>query len=135
MAGLVQQPEARLRMALIPLLLAYPEYAQDAFKALGRLDSSAAMTFKFYYTAAVFLQQLYRTHLDKLQGITTSLPDLFSAELGLIVAKDATPQNHLNALGRRHQVLSGRKINWSGTYLHAADRFITHRAKEVIWAP
>jgi hypothetical protein len=133
MVGLVQQPEARLRMALIPLLLAHPDYAQQTLETLNQLDGPARMTFKFYYTAAMLLQQLHQEQLDALQGPRACLPDLFSVELGLHVEKSISPQSQLKSLGLRHQDLSGRKINWFGTYLHAADRFIKRLAKEATW--
>ncbi len=41
-------------------------------------------------------------------------------------------QNHVQALGelaKRHQILSGQKLNWLETYEHGAERFVKHVEK------
>ena len=111
-AALAESHEARLGMALIPLFLQYPEYAAHAKAVASNLSPSARLMLQCYYTATVWLEQ---EHLSRIN----SLPDLFSKELGLSPTKD--PEENLRALGKRHQELSGERINWIGTYEHAAE--------------
>ena len=84
MASLAASEEARLRLALIPLLLRHPEFALNAWAALRQMTPAVQTGFKCYYTAAVFLQQKYRERLNALLGDTEPLSDLFSTELGLL---------------------------------------------------
>jgi len=51
--------------------------------------------------------------------LRTLLPDLFSKDLGLSLLPN--PEENLKALATRQQELSGKHINWLGTYQHAAD--------------
>lgn len=127
LAALAASPEARLRMSLIPLLLAHPEFAEDVETALGRLSADAAIVLRCYYTAAHWLQAKYRTQIVNLRGDQPVLPDLFSEELGL--PGESKPDIALHALAFHQQRLTGRIINWLGTYEHAAQnwlRFVEH---------
>ena len=111
LAALAESNEARLRLSLIPLFLEHPEFAVYV-RAVGRsLTPSARLTLQCYYCAAVWLGQ-------KHQPGKPSLPDHFSRELGVQVTDD--PETNLKSLAQRHQELSAAKINWLGTYLHAA---------------
>lgn len=47
----------------------------------------------------------------------TNLPDHFSKGLGLTPTDDV--EENLRELEKRHKELSGRHVNWLGTYLHA----------------
>ena len=131
LAALAASDEARLRLALIPLLLQHPEFSAYASAADRRLSHQKRVTLRCYYTAARYLQQKYRSRLDALPGHTLWLPDLFSTELQLKNASD--PEIGLNELGRRHQQLSGLHINWRGTYEHAALRYFTHLERKKEW--
>jgi hypothetical protein len=111
-AALADSDEARLGMSLIPLFLQHPEYAAHVQTAAEKLSASARLLLKCYYTAAIWLEQKYLSPKD-------ALPDLFSDELDLIISDH--PDENLRALAKRHQELSGEKINWLGTYEHAAD--------------
>lgn len=111
-AALAESNEARLGMSLIPLFLQYPQYASRVREVAARLDSSERLLLQCYYTAAIWLEQKYLLR-------KASLPDLFSEELGLAFSDN--PDENLRALGKRHQELSGERINWLGTYEHAAD--------------
>lgn len=113
MAALATSPEARLRVALIPLLLAHPEFAENATEALQVLPSDAALVLRCYYTAAHWLQAKYRTRIATLCGDQPALPDLFGEELGLL--GESRPDSALRSLARCQQKLSGREINWLGT--------------------
>lgn len=41
------------------------------------------------------------------------------------------PDEDLVLLAERHALLSGRRINWRGTYEHAAERFLTHMERRI----
>jgi hypothetical protein len=109
-AALAQSDESRLRLSLIPLFLKHPEFAMRVRTVAKRLDSSARLTLQCYYSAAVWLEKKYRLH--------KMLPDHFSQELNLHLVDD--PEENLKALAKRHKELSGTRVNWLGTYLHAA---------------
>lgn len=106
LAALAQSTEARLRLALIPLLLHRPELAVHARRAAAACPPAARLTLQCYYTAAVWL------------AAPGHLPDLFSPDLQLSPGPD--PQQNLTLLALRHRELSGAPINWLGTYQHAA---------------
>jgi hypothetical protein len=116
--ALVQSGEARLRLSLIPLFLEHPEFAAYVRAVADNIDPPERFTLQCYYSAAVWLQQKYRLRLDGLIGEKTSLPDCFSRELGAQITPD--PDKNLELLSQRHQVLSGARVNWLGTYQHAA---------------
>lgn len=84
-----------------------------------------------YYTAAMFLQQKYAQPLADLTINQEAMPDLFSRDLGLPQAGDVDVL--LKALGERHTILSGRPINWYGTYEQAITRFIRRLQQERKW--
>lgn len=118
-AALACSREARLRLALIPLFLEHPEFAEFVRSVAVRLHPSAQLTLQCYYSAAVWLQQIYRARLESNLGLKSSLPDFFSHELGFRKTSD-DPEPNLHMLAERQQILSGEKINWLGTYMHAA---------------
>lgn len=119
-SALAQSNNARVRFSLIPLFLRHPEFYVEAEKADKLLNSNTSQhVLRFYYTAAVHLQKKYHQQLKEILGNYIELPDLFSKILE--VDKDENPESALVQLGKRHQVLSGRFVNWIGTYEHAAD--------------
>ena len=120
--ALAESDEARLRLALIPLFLEHPEYSAHVREAAKNLDPSPRVTLQCYYSAAVFLQQIYHVKCNALIGEKQSLPDYFSHELELFCSDD--PEKKLSLLAKRHQVLSGAHINWLGTYKHAMQRWL-----------
>ena len=109
-AALAQSDESRLRLSLIPLFLEHPEFAARVRTVAKKLNPSAQLTLQCYYSAAVWLAQKYQ------QG--TALPDYFSKELNLKPSDD--PEENLRNLAKRHGELSGTRVNWFGTYQHAA---------------
>ncbi|MCL4831459.1 MAG: hypothetical protein KJZ86_03425 [Caldilineaceae bacterium] len=131
LASLAASPEARLRLALIPLLLTHPEFAEDVPAALQILSSDAAVTLRCYYTAAHWLHLKYRTRLAAMCGQKPQLPDLFSEELRM--PKQMTPDAALQALANRQQELSGRTLNWRGTYEHAIQNWLRFMEQEIRW--
>lgn len=131
-AGLITQTEARLRLALIPLLLVHPELAAVVSDVLPRLSPREQATLKLFYTAAVILQRDHAGQLQDLLDRYEPLPDYFAAELGIPITGDCL--DRLEHLGERHRALSGRAINWVGTYRHAADRLLRRLALERQWS-
>lgn len=124
-AGLSCSSEARLRLALIPLFLQHPHLASLIPAIIKKLPRPAQITLQCYFCAAFYLQQKYSRQLGKLPGAQAELPPLFLEQMGLPFEGDADA--NLIALGREHQLLSGRLINWYGTYEHAAQRLLSHR--------
>lgn len=129
--GLARAPEARLRSAIIPLVLRHPEFSSDARVAEQALSDLARVTCECFYTAAVLLQLKYRERLISLFGQQLLLTDWFGATLGIALSPDVDAS--LRALGERHTALTGLPINWVGTYHHAAERFIRHCEVEQRW--
>ena len=131
MVALTDQPEARLRLALIPLLLVRPQLATSISAALARLDPPAQLTLKFFYTAAVFLQQIHAARLSPHISRIENLPDLFSSELG--VAQSGTLEDRLHQLGRQHRARTGQFVNWVGTYQSGAAHLLRQLEQEALW--
>lgn len=122
LASLAMSGEARLRMALIPLFLARPDYASSADEAAGALSGRARVTLVCYYTAAMLLQRKHTRRLIQLGIDHAPLPDLFGRELGLPPTDDA--DSSLARLAKRHAELSGQSLNWAGTYEQTAKRYM-----------
>ncbi len=61
----------------------------------------------------------------------TYLLRAFGSELGLLAFQNVDVG--LNALAQRHCLLSGRSINWIGTYEHGAQRLLTHYECRQTW--
>ncbi len=131
LAALASHPEARLRLALIPLLLRRPELVAAVPHAARQLPASAQFTLRSFYTAAYLLQQKHRTLLTARLGEQPALPDCFSVELGIPL--QGTPDDRLHMLGRRQAEGSGRRLNWTGSYEHAAERLLTRLTREMEW--
>ena len=132
MAGLTTHNDARIRLALIPVLLLHPEYAIDVLDALELLDDSKKVNFKLYYTAAHLLQLAYCNQLKDLIGTCQVIPDYFSEDLN--IPKEGTSQDRLRHLAERHREITNMSVNWLGTYHHAAKRLLTRMQKEREWA-
>jgi hypothetical protein len=109
-AALAESKEARLRLSLIPLFLEHPEFARFVHAVAKGLPPTARLTLRCYYSAAVWLGQIYQPHKP--------LPARFSQELGFTPTDD--PEENLRTLAKRHAELSGSRINWLGTYQNAA---------------
>jgi hypothetical protein len=131
LAELTQQPDARLRLALIAVLLQHPEYSGDAGQVLGILDEPQRLIFMLYYSAAQILQNLYAQQLQAVMGKFIRLPDCYSETLKIAVNVPAKEQ--LRQLARRHQEITGLHLNWHGTYVHAANRVIRRLRLEEKW--
>jgi len=131
-AGLAMQPDARLRLALIPLLLSRPDLAPTAvLEANSYLSGVAAFNLKLFYTAALLLQETYQSKLDELLGQRQTLPNLFGEKLA--IAPTGSAETRLRELGERHKALIGVRANWVGTYHHGAKRLIKRLECEIQW--
>ncbi len=148
-AGLVMQSDARVRLALIGLLLYRPDFALAVPLATSSLCARHAsvrsrrrrarqacrdhdlLTLKLYYTAAMLLQKKYHAPLSQLLGEYEQLPDLFSKELA--VSATGSFDARLRELGEQHKALVETGINWVGTYHHGAKRLIKRLQCEVKW--
>lgn len=131
MAALANSDEARLRLALIPLLLSHPEFAADIELSLAQLSPVAAITLRCYYSAAYWLQSKYQTRIENCLGSVRALPDLFGAELGLSTYATAEPALH--ALATRQQELTGRVLNWAATYEHGIKTWLNYLELQRQW--
>jgi len=125
-ADITWQPSSRVRNALVSLFLAKPEYSAYIQQALRQVDQQQAILMKSFYTAAVLLQRKYA---NKCPDII--LPDLFSKEL---LVSGITPDEQLCSLGKKHQEISGRNINWQGTYENAAKHLFRRWELEKEWS-
>lgn len=130
--GLACDSDARVRLAVIPLLLVHPSTSTAARQVAMQLQGDAQLTFQFYYTAAHWLQREHHEALASLLGEVRQLPDLFSSELGLD-ASATEPQRALDELSKRHQVQSREYLNWRGTYEHAAQCLVKQLSREKAW--
>ena len=132
LADLVRQPSARVRAAVISVLLAHPEFAQAIPHALERLRASEQLALRLFYTAAVLLQQEYADLLRPFVAARWQrLPDLFSAEFGLPV--EGPPRERLSLLGFVHRQRTGATVNWEGTYDNTARHLLRRWELERRW--
>ncbi|HCB02465.1 MAG TPA: hypothetical protein DEP19_08795 [Anaerolineae bacterium] len=109
--ALAKSNEARLQLSLIPLFLRHPEFDKYVNEIIDKLNSSQQLILQCFYSAAVWLEQKHFS--------TAKLEDLFSKKLEITLSKN--PEENLQSLAIRQQELSGEKINWLGTYEHAAN--------------
>lgn len=130
-AGLVNQSDARLRLALIALFLYQPNIAGAVPEALRSLSAYGKTQLKLFYSAARLLQFLYAPVLRQYIEDWCDLPDLFSADLGLSQVKDQ--EHQLQELVYLQQYLSGIRANWLGTYHHAVQRLVVRLKNEASW--
>lgn len=131
LAELALSDEARLRLALIPLLLKRPDFSGFVYASAEILPPTARINLQCYYTAAQLLQRKFSARLQHLLGQQAALPDLFTKELALQPC--ATVDEQLYNLAKRQAELSGEEINWLGTYEHAVQRFMLHLEKQKLW--
>jgi hypothetical protein len=132
LADLMRQPSARVREAVIAVLLAHPAYAQAVPAALTQLSTSEQLALRFFYSASVLLQRQYA---DALRPYVAErwqwLPDLFSQELG--IATQGTPQERLGRLGTAHRAHTRSAVNWTGTYDNVARKLLRRWSLEHRW--
>jgi hypothetical protein len=129
LVDLIRQPSARVRSAVIAVLLAHSEYAAAVPAALEQLGPTERLTLQLFYTAAVLLQQ---EHAERLRAfVVDRLPDQFSAELGL--PETVSPRERLEALGRQHRQRTQAHVNWTGTYESVVQHLLRSWELEARW--
>ena len=132
LADLVRRPSARVRAAVIAVLLAHPEYAEAVPAALEKLQSYERLILQGFYMAAVLLQQ---EHVHRLRPLLAArwrwLPDLFSTKWGL--PADGTPRERLDALAREHRRRAQATVNWAGTYEQVARQLLRQWEVQTQW--
>jgi hypothetical protein len=132
LADLIRQPSSRVRMAVVPLLLAKPDFAQAIPAVMQSLAGDDALLMKILYTAAVYLQQIYQTqHIQSLPQRDQLLPDLFASELG--ISNELDERECLKVLATIHQAFSSLSLNWAGTYENAVQKWLHQIALEAKW--
>jgi hypothetical protein len=123
-ALLASSKESRFRLALIPLFIQQPNLASKVPVVYQNLAPTAKITLQFYYCAAMFLQQKYKDRLISLSTYESTLPIMFENQLDFELGID--PDENLRRLSQNQQLISGRLINWYGTYEHAMKRLLIH---------
>jgi hypothetical protein len=130
-ADLIRQPTSRVRVAVIALFLAHPEYAQYVPDALKSLPTKHAKILKIFYSAAFLLQKQYARSLRPFLGEKWKwLPDLFSHELGLAAVSS---KEQIQKLAQTNTELMQAELNWVGTYDSAARNLLRRWQMEKKW--
>ena len=136
LADLVRQPSARVRAAVIAVLLAHPGYADAMPAAIEGLLPVERLTLQTFYAAAVLLQQKHAHRLRELMDARSRpLPFLSEHTPELNLPDDGTPDEALASLGREHQRWSGSMVNWTGTYEQVARQLMRRWEMERQWKP
>ena len=130
-AALAESNESRLRLSLIPLFLQHPEFSKHVRNAAKMISPTARITLQCYYTATIWLQEKHITRLLAVLGRKPKLPNIFSKELN--ISPDENPDVNLRALAKKHRELSGKNINWLGTYNHGVEVFLKHLERQNQW--
>jgi len=120
MTALIRSGEPRVEYAIIPVLLRHPDFATTVPELAAALPEAEAELLRRHYTAAVYLQQMYRPALEIYLGQKPDLPDYFSAVLGL-----PSPNEYFGEIGLRELVSRlPPPINWWITYLDPVQNFL-----------
>lgn len=119
--ALAQHPEARLRQALIALFLLQPPIAPLVPRLRSDLQPEAARELSAYYTAAVYLQSMWRTRQQRHLENAHELPDYFSEELALPSPRELHGKAGLHALAEWHARFSPHRYNFLSAYQGVAD--------------
>lgn len=135
LADLVRQPSARVRSAVIAVLLAHPEYADAVPAALPLLGPEEQSNLRFFYLAAVLLQQEYAEQLRTRQGRRwRRLPRFQEIVAELDVPAKGTPRERLARLGHEHRRQTAKQVNWAGTYEQTARQLLRQWEVEARWS-
>lgn len=122
-AALAQHSDPRLHEAILPLFLRHPEFADYVPDLVARLPSDASQRLSHLYTAAVYLQRLWRTKLGMYLGPQPWLPDHFGeSEWGLPSPDEHFGEAGLRVLGEKLRKLTG--FNWLNTYQTVMSKYL-----------
>lgn len=123
---LAQHDEPRVREALIPLFLRHPAYHRWVPALAESLNNQPAQTLRHFYTAAVYLQHLWRGTLGLYLGAFPDLPDYFGeTEFGLPSPQLQWGEVGLRLLAARFAAETGD--NWLTTYEGALSLFLAQQ--------
>ncbi len=132
LADLVQQPHARVRAAVIAVLLSHPEYAGVVPAALKRLSPQERLILQSFYVAAMLLQREYADQLRPLTGEHWQwLPDLMSKELS--IPTEGAPRERLKLLDRELRRRTQTTVNWIGTYEQVVQKLLHDWERRSQW--
>ena len=134
LADLVRQPSARVRAAVIALLLSRPEYASAVPAALKELGSDGSLVLRSFYLAAVLLQREYASRLRPfLASRWRWLPEYEQIAAEFDLPSEGTPREMLESLGQQHRVKGQKAVNWIGTYEQPASHLLRQLEIEAQW--
>jgi len=121
---LAAHPDPRFREALIALFLRHPEYAPAVHRLAASEDSPTETVLQHMYTAAVYLQRLWKGTLGLYLGEMAWLPDYFgSATYGLPPPEEHFGEAGLRALADLFRQTTG--MEWLSAYQSAAAHLLT----------
>ncbi len=132
-AALAEQQEGRLGEALIALFLRHPAYAEYVPALVRQLPTNAAQRLQHLYTAAVYLQRLWRGLLGLHLGEMADLPDYFGQRLWDLPG----PSVHYGEAGLRDlaaHMTEETGDNWLSTYQSALSLLLMHLRQEGTYA-
>ena len=114
-ARLAQHPDPRFREALIVLFIRRPAYAALVTSVASRLEPADTEVLRHMYTAAVYLQRLWRGALSIYLGDFPLLPDYFGlAFFGLPAPDEYFGEAGLRALADVFKARTGDE--WLSAY-------------------
>jgi hypothetical protein len=120
-ASLAMHDDPRLRQALIGLFLLQPTLAVLVPHIVVSLDERATCELQAYYTAAVYLQTMWRIRLARYLPAMRELPDYFSPTLSLPPREDEYGKAGLYTLAEWHTRHSRFPYNYVSAYAGVAD--------------
>ena len=106
LSALLRQPDARLKLAIVPLFLRQPALAESVPALAARLDAPQSLELQTLYMAAVYLQRNWRSRLSIYLDDMTLLPDLFSRQMNLPPPEERFGKTGLYTLAEAWQARS-----------------------------
>jgi hypothetical protein len=120
-ASLATHGDPRLRQALIGVFLLHPSLAVLVPYIAATLDEQAHRELTAYYTAAVYLQTMWRIRLARYLPAGHDLPDYFSSALSLPPREDEYGKAGLYALAEWHASHARFPYNYISSYAGVMD--------------
>lgn len=132
LADLVRQPHARVRAAVIAVLLSYPEYARAVPAALQHLAAPERLILQSSYLAAALLQREHAERLRPLLGNRWQwLPDLILKDLAF--STEGAPRERFRALDQELRRRTKTQVNWIGTYEQVVQKLVQDWERRDLW--
>lgn len=127
--ALASHSEPRFREALIPLFVCHPELAPLVPRLVDTLESQPALTLRHMYTAAVYLQRLWRETLGIYLGEFAPLPNYFGQSFfGLPSPDEEFGEAGLRALAQNFKTRTGDE--WLSAYQAVMDLLLAQLGLE-----